>query len=131
MLTIKVTGLYAGLCALLVLVLALRVVQFRRTNKIGVGFGGNHSGEVLVRAHANAVEYIPLALLLMLIAEINGLSAVWLHCFGGAFLLARIAHAFGLVAGKGGYHAGRFNGTLFSWIIIVILAAINIVTAVF
>ncbi|MCH9692090.1 MAG: MAPEG family protein [Gammaproteobacteria bacterium] len=131
MLAIKITSLYAGLYAFLILILAFRVVKFRRTNKVGVGFGGSRSGEVLVRTHANAVEYIPIALLLMLIAEINGLSAMWLHSLGSIFFLARIAHAFGLIASKGGYHLGRFTGTLFSWIVIIVLAVVNITYAVF
>ncbi|MFV8783742.1 MAPEG family protein [Microbulbifer sp. SA54] len=128
MLSVKITALYAGLSALLILALAYRVVAFRRSNKVGVGTGGHHFGEVVVRAHANAVEYVPLALILMLIAEINGLSAVWLHCLGGALLLARALHAVGFIAGKGGYHFGRFTGTALTWLVILALAVIDIVS---
>ncbi|MFD1216453.1 MAPEG family protein [Microbulbifer celer] len=129
MLAIKVTALYAGICALLVIALAYRVVAFRRGEKVGLGSGGHHMGQVAVRAHANAIEYVPLALILMMIAEINGLSAVWLHCLGATFVLARLMHAVGLVSGKGGYHPGRFGGTALSWLVILILAVINIVSA--
>ena len=130
MMSIQVTALYAGLCALLVIALAFRVVAFRRGKKVGLGTAGDKAGEIAVRVHGNAVEYIPLALILMLIAEINGLSHVWLHCLGGALVLARLLHAIGLVAGNGGYHPGRFIGTSLTWLVILILAVIDITTAV-
>lgn len=129
MLSVQITALYAGLCALLVIALAFKVVKFRRGKKVGLGTGGDKEGEILVRAHANAIEYIPLALILMLIAEIDGLSAVWLHCLGGVLVIARMLHAFGLIAGKGGYHSGRFTGTSLTWLVIIILAVINIYSA--
>ena len=127
MVSIEITALYAGLCALLVIALAFRVVAFRRGKKVGLGTGGDKHGHIAVRVHANAVEYIPLALILMLIAEINGLSHLWLHCLGGALLLGRLLHAIGLVAGRGGYHPGRFMGTSLTWLVIIILAVIDIV----
>ena len=128
MISVQITALYGGLCALLVIALAFNVVKFRRGKKVGIGTGGDKAGAVAVRAHANAIEYIPLALILMLVAEINGLSAVWLHCLGGALVLGRILHAVGFVAGKGGYHPGRFIGTSLTWLVILILAVINIVS---
>ena len=130
MLSIEVTALYAGLCALLVIALAFKVVAFRRGKKVGLGTGGDKQGEIAVRTHANAVEYIPLALILMLIAEINGLSHLWLHCLGAALLFGRLLHAIGLSAGSGGYHPGRFIGTSLTWLVIIILAVIDI-SAVF
>ncbi|MCA0892030.1 MAPEG family protein [Microbulbifer agarilyticus] len=128
MMSVEITALYSGLCALLVLALAFNVVKFRRGNKVGMGDGGDKLGNVLIRTHANAIEYIPLALILLLVAEINGLSAIWLHCLGGVLVFARIIHAIGLVGGKGGYHKGRFWGTLLTWVVIAILALINIVS---
>ncbi|WP_231757557.1 MAPEG family protein [Microbulbifer elongatus] len=129
MISVEITALYGGLCALLVIALAFNVVRFRRGKKVGIGTGGDKAGAVLVRAHANAIEYIPLALILLLVAEINGVSAVWLHCLGGALVFARILHAIGLVGGKGGYHPGRFGGTALTWLVIIILAVVNIVSA--
>lgn len=123
---VQVTALYAGLCALLVIVLAWRVVQFRQREKVGLGVGSSREGEIRVRAHANAMEYIPLALVLLLIAELNGLAAFWLYLLGGVFLLARLLHAFGLTEGAGQYHFGRFWGTALSWLVILLLAVINI-----
>ncbi|MFI2809689.1 MULTISPECIES: MAPEG family protein [Microbulbifer] len=126
---VPLTGLYGGLCALLILALAFRVVRFRRGEKVGVGSGGKHYAEVLIRTHANAVEYVPIALLMMLVAEINGLSAFWLNILGGLLVLGRFLHAWGLTAGRGGYHYGRFWGTTLTWIVITAYASINIIGA--
>ncbi len=49
-----------------------------------------------VRAHANNVEYVPLALLLLLIFEFNGGQAWLAHTFGAFFLIVRIIHSYGL-----------------------------------
>ncbi|WP_444888626.1 MAPEG family protein [Microbulbifer sp. VAAC004] len=127
---VNITALYASLCAILIIYLAGRVVQFRRTKRVGIGTGEDRHNEIRVRVHANAVEYTPIALLLLLLAELGGLSALWLHVFGIAFFLSRIFHAYGLTAGKGGTHAGRFWGTLISWLVILILAVINIVISI-
>lgn len=125
-----ITSLYAGLCALLIIALAFRIVVFRRSEKVGLGSGGQHRGQVLIRAHANAIEYIPIALLLLLLAELNGVGAAWLHLLGGIFVLARLLHAYGLTASQGGYHPGRFIGTAASWAVIIMLAGVNIGMAV-
>ncbi|WGL16859.1 MAPEG family protein [Microbulbifer bruguierae] len=126
--SVEVTALYAGLCGLLMIALAFRVVGFRRGKKIGIGTGGDKQGEVLVRAHANAAEYVPIALLLLMAAEINGLAPLWLHSLGSTLVFARLLHAIGLIGGKGGYHPGRFVGTALTWLVIIILAVINILS---
>ncbi|AWF80869.1 MAPEG family protein [Microbulbifer sp. EKSA008] len=126
----NITALYTGLCALLIIYLAFRVVEFRRTKKVGIGTGDDRFNEIRVRVHANAIEYTPIALLLLLAAELGGLPALWLHLFGALFFISRVFHAYGLTKGKGGLHFGRFWGTLISWVVIVVLAVINIVNAV-
>lgn len=75
----NVTALYTGLCAILIIYLAVRVAQFRRTKKVGMGTGNDLFNEIRVRVHANAIEYIPIALLLLLVAELGDLARVWLH----------------------------------------------------
>lgn len=45
-----------------------------------------------VRAHGNLIEYAPLFLILMLIAELNGLSSLYLHISGIIFTAGRFMH---------------------------------------
>jgi uncharacterized protein len=51
---------------------------------------------IAIRAHANNAEYLPLALVLMLLAELCGGSSAILHVIGGTLLVARVNHALGL-----------------------------------
>ncbi|HET6907515.1 MAG TPA: MAPEG family protein [Rhodanobacteraceae bacterium] len=116
-----VSGLYAALGALLISVLALRVMSLRHRHHVGLGAGGNESLARAIRAHANAVEYLPIALLLLLILELNQ-TRVWLvHVFGIVLIVARVLHAIGLSA-RPGYSFGRFVGTALTIAVMLAMA---------
>lgn len=116
-----ITALYAGLLGILVLILAFRVVAVRRATAIGLGDGGNALLFSRIRIHGNAAEYVPLALLLMLLLELNGGSARLLHGLGIALVIGRLAHAQGLSQSTG-VSAGRFIGNVLTWSVILIAA---------
>ncbi len=116
-----ITSLYAALCALLVIVLAFRVSQMRRARGIGVGDGGDPELMKRIRVHANAVEYIPLSLLLLLILELNRTDYRYLHAFGITLLVARIAHAAGLSQTTGS-SAGRMIGMVLNLLLLLVMA---------
>jgi hypothetical protein len=120
-----ITMLYAGLCVILVVALALRVVQWRFRHKIGLGDGGDAELLRRVRAHANAVENMPLALLLLGGMELNGYSPGLIHGFGATLLVSRLAHAWGL-SHHSGTSRGRFVGSLFTWLLMLVMAAFAI-----
>ena len=117
----KITLLFASLHAVLMLILAVRVVNHRRANKIGLGDGGDKLLARKVRVHANFVEYVPMLLLMLALLELCGLPAAWLWALGGVLLLARILHASGL-SRHSGYSVGRFWGTLLTWVVLVTMA---------
>lgn len=125
--SLMVTSLYASLTGLLIVALAYRVVKVRRSQKIGLGDGGNPALVLAGRVHANLIENAPIALILMLLAETGGLAAFYLHCLGTVWVVARLLHAIGLTQGKGGYHFGRFWGVLLTWGVIIALALVNLV----
>ena len=116
-----ITMLYAGLCTLLVLVLAVRVITRRLQAKIGIGDGGDHEMQRRVRAHANSVEYLPLALLLLGGMELNGYPNWVIHAFGTTLLASRVLHAWGL-SRKSGASPGRFVGTLVTLLLMIAMA---------
>lgn len=120
-----ITALYAGLLAIVYIVLGGFVVAHRQRARIGLGTGSDTALERAVRVHGNFAEYVPLFLLLLLIAELSGGAVMLLHGAGAAFLLARVAHAFGL-SQTSGTSAGRFGGTLVTWVAILVLALTNI-----
>jgi uncharacterized membrane protein YecN with MAPEG domain len=123
-----VTSIYAALGALLVIVLALRVVMQRRKGAIGLGDGGDRDLQQCIRVHANAIENLPLALLMLLILELRGIPAPWLHGLGAALILARALHAWGFSRRKG-VSFGRFAGTLGTWLVMLAMAAMLLVHA--
>lgn len=116
-----ITGIYAALGALLILALAIRVTLYRRRLQIGIGDNGDHALARCIRAHANAVEYLPLALLLLLLLEWNQTLPWLLHLFGIVLILSRIAHAFGL-SRSAGVSPGRALGMLGTWAVTLAMA---------
>jgi uncharacterized membrane protein YecN with MAPEG domain len=121
-----ITLLYAGLCTLLVIFLAVRVVMWRFRHKIGLGDGGDRELLKRVRAHANAIENIPLALILLGGMELNGYGMGLIHGFGSLLLVSRVAHAWGL-SHSSGTSKGRFLGSAFTWALMGTMAVFSIV----
>ncbi|HET7557257.1 MAG TPA: MAPEG family protein [Rhodanobacteraceae bacterium] len=118
-----ITGLYAALGALLIFVLALRVMQLRHRHRVGLGTGGDESLARAIRAHANAIEYLPIALLLLLILELDQTRAWILHVFGIVLIVGRILHAIGL-SSHAGTSFGRFVGTALTMLVIFVMAVL-------
>ena len=92
----KITALYAALLALLFLVLSFRVVGLRRARKLALGWGNFSDLERAIAAHSNFAEYIPLALMLLFSLESLGAARWALHVLGGALLIGRCLHSFGV-----------------------------------
>ena len=107
----RITGLYAALATLLILVLAVRVIAYRRAHKIGLGDGDDKELRKRIRAHGNAIEYLPFGLVLLLLLELNQTAPLLLHVFGIVLIVARLAHAWG-VSRHGGVSPGRVTGVL-------------------
>lgn len=93
MVALSVTPIYAGILAFLYLYLAFAVIRRRYRDRIPLGDGGNDSFLRTMRAHGNFSEYVPLALLLMVAAELGGAGAGVLHAIGGLLLGGRTMHA--------------------------------------
>ncbi|QGM47403.1 MAPEG family protein [Methylocystis heyeri] len=89
-----ITAFYASLLTPLFLVLAVRVVAVRKSARVALGDGGDRALLRRIRAHANFAEYVPLALVLMGLAESLSASAWLLHGTGVALLAGRALHAF-------------------------------------
>ncbi|QWT20551.1 MAPEG family protein [Bacillus sp. NP157] len=114
----RITGLYAALLALLMIGLAVRVMLLRRNTSIGLGDGGNRTLACAVRAHGNAIEYVPMGLILLLVLELNQTLPLLLHAFGIVLVLGRIVHALGL-SSTPGMSAGRAVGAALTLIAII------------
>jgi uncharacterized membrane protein YecN with MAPEG domain len=114
-----VTPLYAALLALWFLVLSLRVITLRRSARVSLGDGGNPMLARAIRGHANFAEYVPLALLLLLILELSRFSIYLIHALGVILLLARLMHGYAL-AFTSESRIGRAGGVLLTVIVLAI-----------
>lgn len=92
-----ITPLFGAVLALIYVVLSFNVIRYRFGDKISIGDGGNKNLAMAVRAHANFIEYVPLTLLLMWFLESLTLSPQDVFWTGSVLVLARVAHAFGML----------------------------------
>ncbi len=94
--SVPIVALYGGLNAIFNIVLATRVSGARRASKTSIGLGSDQALLVANRAHGNNAEFVPLALVMLLICELQGGSSTILHVMGGVLLTARVLHVIGL-----------------------------------
>jgi uncharacterized membrane protein YecN with MAPEG domain len=122
---IPISAFYASLLAMLFFYLTVLVIINRRGKKIPLGDGGDSHFQQYIRAHGNFTEYVPLVLLMLIIAEINGSSSLALHIAGVCLLLGRGLHALGLIRHFGASWQ-RVSGMLFTFSALLILALLNL-----
>ena len=92
MIVVPITALYAGLLGLLAILLANQVLFGRlRTGRIA-----DWKPDTLLRVQANFVEQVPMALIVLLVLELQGVQPMLIHAFGGLLVVLRLAHAWGL-----------------------------------
>jgi uncharacterized protein len=95
-----ITSIYVAILAIIMIALSSHVSAQRGAAKVSILDGGNAELQLRMRRHGNFVENVPMALLLMLVAEIDGVGANWIHVAGILLVAGRILHAAGLSASK-------------------------------
>lgn len=90
-----VSALYAVLGALLLLKFSVDVVRLRTQYRVAYGDGGFSELQIAIRVHGNAVEYLPVALLLLLLMEMNGAETWMVHVCGILLIIGRLMHYYG------------------------------------
>lgn len=123
---LPVTSLYAAIGAFWLVLLSLRVIWLRNVERVGIGHGQNPRMARAVRVHGNTAEYLPLALILLALAELNGVSAPWLHGCGIVLLAGRGIHAVGL-GRTAGRSLGRILGMVLTFTAILTLAVLDLI----
>lgn len=76
--------------------LMTRISRLRMSAKVMHGDGGNPMLTQRMRAQANFIEHAPLFLVLTAAIELTGRGGTWLAVVGSLFMLARVAHGFGM-----------------------------------
>jgi uncharacterized protein len=116
-----VTPLYAAILVAWFMVLTLRVLQERSKADVSLGDGGNTTLQRAIRSHGNFAEYVPLALVLLLILELSRFSIYVLHALGIALVLARLLHGYAL-AFTTQFRFGRLGGSILTFAVLIIEA---------
>ncbi|KFA98530.1 MAPEG family protein [Vibrio sp. ER1A] len=119
-----ITALYASLLACLMLWLAFQVIKQRRINQIAYADGGVEGLQIARSAQGNAMDYIPITLILMALVEYNGAPAIWIHLTGLSFVIGRILHAHGILNKR---FKGRVLGMQVTVLVIAGLILSNLV----
>ena len=114
-----VTMLYASLLGLLLIALSWGVSKVRLREQVSLGAGELSDLESAIRAHGNFIEYVPFALVLLLLAESAGAQTWLLHALGGSLLAARLLHAYG-IRQPGSTNNYRKYGAALTWLMILV-----------
>jgi len=123
--SVSITALYAGILALIVIALAINVTVHRVKLRVPLGDGGNAEMRRMIRLHGNAAEYIPLALVLMAIYELNAGWHMALHVIGIALIAGRVVQTLGMWA-TDQTNIGRQIGQSLTWLSVAALAVVNL-----
>lgn len=127
--TLTTTTLYAIALIPIWLVLWIRVTSIRSAIGCSIGDAGDMTLLQKIRQHGNFIEWVPLVLLLMILAEAQGTDALWLHAAGALLVIGRLAHPFGLKIDNAG-HPLRYvgNGTNILAVLVLTVALVRVVT---
>ncbi len=119
--SIQITAIYAALLGLIFIAFSFYVSSVRAKTGINTRNGGNVAMVVAMRRHGNMAESTPFALLLMALAEANGLGAMWVHIAGLVLIAGRLIHPLG-IAEDGGNFPARIIGQSATYIAMLIPA---------
>ncbi|HUD92261.1 MAPEG family protein [Sphingobium sp.] len=117
---LPITLTFAAACALLNMWLAIRCARFRIKDKVLHGDAGHGLLAKRMRAHANFVEYTPIVLILFALVEMAVGASLWLWIGALVYVVARVAHGFGMDADKP--TALRAGGALLTWGVMLAIA---------
>jgi len=106
----KMTALYAGILGIMYLFLSGRIMLWRFSS--GVLSGPGEDGRMLgaQRAQGNFFEYVPMALVLLILVDFSMADDRWIHGLGGGLVAGRFLHALGMYRTTG-ISFGRRVGT--------------------
>ena len=113
-----VTMLYAALLGILLVMLSWGVSKVRLRERVSLGAGDVSDLESAIRAHGNFIEYVPFALILLMLAESTATPTWLLHALGGSLLAGRLLHAYG-IRQPGSTNNYRKFGTALTWLMII------------
>ena len=91
-LQIQTTLMFAAIFGVLHVIFTLRGGAYRFKSGISLGDGEDKELRNRIRAHGNFIENVPIALLLLLLNDLNGLADGTLMILGSLLLVSRVLH---------------------------------------
>ncbi len=86
------TGYAVVLCGWLIY-LAVQVIRQQRKHQVLFADGGVDAFVRARSSQSNSTEYVAIFLILLGLAEMNGVNVWWIHSLGVAFVVGRLLHA--------------------------------------
>src|SRR6266700_2047093 len=96
-LVLKMTALYIVLNAVIMIALAANVIRMRYRTRTRFSDSSNPEMLRAIRAHGNNTEYVPIALILLLLAHSLGGGLPLIHAIGLSLTVGRILHGIGFL----------------------------------
>lgn len=122
-----ITGLYAGILAVVFVILSFNVIVRRVKNRMPYGDNNNADLMHAVRIHGNFAEYVPFVLILMMLYEKQAGSLYIVHAVGITLIIARLLHMIGL---HSNIIPARIGGTALTQLLMAILAVLLILKGI-
>lgn len=125
---LTITPIYAGLAGLIFFAISLRVSLRRLTSQVSIGAGEDKELTQRIRIHGNFAEYVPMILILMALAEFQGMPPLATHLAGVVMIAGRLAHLTGMKTARTG-PARRF-AAVSTYLLILLLSLGTLLHAV-
>lgn len=122
--SLQAVALWAGLNLAWTLLLALNVTRHRMKEGVSTGSGNSQSLDRAVRAHGNNIEYVPGAILGILILAALGYSPLVINLLGASLLVARFCHAHGIQQLEVALPKTRVLGNVLTWALYLIVVCL-------
>lgn len=92
MIDVSIAPIYAAIIALLMAVLSIWTGFMRGKTGVALGDGGNSAMALAIRRFGNLSEYAAVAILLLLLMEMQGVAGHLLHAYGISLVALRLIH---------------------------------------
>lgn len=115
LIALPVTTMTVGILGVLAVLLSINVIRHRGRSQISLDPTPDPGLHVAVRIFGNFTEYVPIALIVLAVAEINKTGTTILWVISGLIVVGRLIHIFGLKVDKP-LTIARVVGILFSWV---------------
>jgi uncharacterized membrane protein YecN with MAPEG domain len=90
---LSAVGIYAALNMAILIWIAIETGRLRGKHKVSIGDGGVKHLIRIIRGHANAIENMPMFLIMLLVAALIGMPLLAAHGLGLVFTIGRALHA--------------------------------------